>query len=150
MAEIEVRSPDFAHETVIPGRHSHKGGNVSPALEWVGVPNNAVELLLLCDDPDAPSGTWLHWLVSGIDPATPGVPENNVPLRGREWPNDFGETGWGGPEPPPGDPAHHYIFTVFALSRPVELPANPSSEDARRAVEAITLARGSLIGLFQQ
>jgi Raf kinase inhibitor-like YbhB/YbcL family protein len=150
MAQIELRSPDFEHDAFIPERHSHDGGNVSPAVEWIGVPADTVELLLLCEDPDAPSGTFLHWLVTGIDSGAAGVPENNVPLGGREWPNSFGETGWGGPAPPPGHGIHHYIITVYALARPVELPAKPTVDDVHRAVEGITLGQGSLVGLYQR
>ena len=150
MAEIDLRSPDFEHDAFIPGRHSYDGGNVSPALEWFGVPTDAVELLLLCEDPDAPSGTFLHWLVTGIDRGAAGVPENNVPLGGREWPNSFGETGWGGPAPPPGHGTHHYVTTLYALARPVELPAKPTVDDVHRAVDGITLGQGSLVGLYQR
>ncbi len=150
MAEIEVRSPDFENNAFIPRRHGRDDENVSPALEWVGVSAGAVELLLLCEDPDAPSGTFLHWLVTGIDPRAAGVPENNTPMGGRLWPNDFGEAGWGGPAPPHGDKAHRYVITLYALSEPVDLPDNPSADDVHRAVNGITLGRGTLVGLFQR
>jgi phosphatidylethanolamine-binding protein (PEBP) family uncharacterized protein len=141
MAQIEVRSPDFDDDDFIPRRHGHDDENVSPALEWEGVPHNAAELLLICEDPDAPSGTFLHWLVTGIEPTATG---------GREWPNDFGDTGWAGPAPPPGAHAHHYVFNVLALSAPIELPADPSADDVHRAADDIILARGTLTGLFKR
>ncbi|WP_026877199.1 YbhB/YbcL family Raf kinase inhibitor-like protein [Jiangella gansuensis] len=150
MIGIELRSPDFSDHTPIPGRHAHDDENVSPSLEWIGVPTEAVELLLLCEDPDAPSGPFLHWLVTGIDPHAAGVPENQTPAGGREWPNDFGEVGWGGPAPPPGDPAHRYFFRLYVLSEPADLPDEPTVEDVYRAADSAALGRGTLVGLFQR
>lgn len=150
MAGIELRSPDFSDHTFIPGRHGHDDENVSPSLEWVGVPPETAELLLLCEDPDAPRGSFLHWLVTGIDPHSGGVPEHRTPADGREWRNGFGETGWGGPAPPPGDQAHRYFFRLYALSQPVELPDDPTVEDVYRAADAAMIERGTLVGLFQR
>jgi Raf kinase inhibitor-like YbhB/YbcL family protein len=149
MAHIDVHSPDFDDDDFIPRRHGRDGENVSPALEWEGIPGDAAELLLMCEDPDAPSGTFLHWLVTGIEPTATGVAENDLPPGGREWPNDFGETGWGGPAPPPGN-AHHYVFNVYALSKSIDLPADPSADDVHRAMDDITLGRGTLTGLFRR
>lgn len=149
MAQIEVSSPDFEDNGFIPRRHGRDGENVSPALEWDGVPAGARELLLLCEDPDAPSGTFLHWLVTGIEPTATRVDESETPPGGHEWPNGFGETGWGGPAPPPGN-AHHYVFSVCALSEPLDLPIEPIVDDVHRAADDITLARGTLTGLFQR
>lgn len=150
MEEIELRSSAFDDHAFIPERHSQDGANLSPALEWIGVPGDAVELVLMCEDPDAPRGTFLHWLVTGIDPHAPGVPEGATPLDGREWPNDFGKTGWGGPAPPPGDDAHRYMFRLFALSSPLELPEKPTAADINEATDGITIGRGTLVGLYQR
>lgn len=81
MAGIELRSPTFSDHNLIPGRHAHDRDNVSPALQWSGVPDGTVELVLLCEDPDAPSGTFLHWLVTGIDLTATGVAEGQVSPR---------------------------------------------------------------------
>jgi Raf kinase inhibitor-like YbhB/YbcL family protein len=150
MAEIELRSPDFDDQAVIPARHAHDGENVSPALEWVGVPPEATELLLLCEDPDAPRGHFLHWLVTAIDPHSAGVRERGHPAGGREWRNGFGEDGWGGPAPPPGDSPHHYVFRLYALPGPLDLPAEPSVDDVYRAADRTMLGRGTLVGLYQR
>lgn len=150
MAGIELRSPDFNDHAFIPGRHGHDGENISPSLEWVGIPPDAVELLLLCEDPDAPGGSFLHWLVTGIDPHAAGVPEHQSPAGGREWRNSFGEVGWGGPAPPPGDQAHRYYFRLYALSEPPDLVEDPSVEDIYRAADAAMIERGTLVGLFQR
>lgn len=150
MDGIELRSPDFSNHTTIPGRHGHDEENVSPSLEWIGVPTETVELLLLCEDPDAPRGPFLHWLVTGVDAHSAGVPERQTPAGGREWRNGFGEVGWGGPAPPPGDQPHRYIFRLYALSESVDLPDDPGVDDVYRAADAAMLERGTLVGLFQR
>jgi Raf kinase inhibitor-like YbhB/YbcL family protein len=104
----------------------------------------------MCVDPDAPGGTFLHWLLTGLDPHTGGVPEGRLPDGARAWPNDFGEEGWGGPAPPPGHGPHRYRFEVFALAQPIELPDRPTAQDVHRATEGITLAEGILVGLYER
>jgi Raf kinase inhibitor-like YbhB/YbcL family protein len=148
MAGIELHSSSFSDDDLIPHRHGRDGDNVSPHLEWSGVPSGAAELVLLCEDPDAPTGTFMHWLVTGIDPASHGMDPGQVPKNGSAWPNDFGELGWGGPQPPVGYPAHRYLFHLFALSEPVSLPAEPTAGDVHDAVRDITLASGVLVGIF--
>ncbi|WP_116951404.1 YbhB/YbcL family Raf kinase inhibitor-like protein [Jiangella endophytica] len=150
MAAIELRSPAFTDHSPIPGRHGHAGENVSPSLEWVGVPAEATELLLLCEDPDAPGGHFLHWLVTGVDAHSAGVAEQRKPVGGREWRNDFGEVGWGGPAPPPGDEPHRFVFRLYALSGPAALPDDPTVEDVYRAADAAAIERGTLVGLFRR
>src|SRR6266536_83279 len=150
MAGIALRSSAFSDHDAIPGRYARDGDNVSPALHWSDVPEGTAELLLLCEDPDAPSGTFLHWLVAGIDPTATGVGEGQTPPGGREWTNGFGETGWGGPQPPVGDDAHRYFFRLYALDRPAQLPAGPTAEDVHRAVDELALASGTTVGTYQR
>jgi Raf kinase inhibitor-like YbhB/YbcL family protein len=150
MQSLELRSSAFNDHGFIPERHSYHGGNLSPPIEWIGIPADSVELVLLCEDPDAPRGTFLHWLVTGIHPHTPGFPEDVAEEQVVEWPNGFGEVGWGGPAPPPGDRAHRYLFLLLALTQPVELPDSPSTDDVHQAVEGITMGRGALVGLYQR
>jgi hypothetical protein len=150
MAGIELRSQAFNDHSFIPDRHSLDGENLSPALEWSGVPDEAAELLLLCEDLDAPSGTFLHWLVTGIDPTATGVGEGQTPQAGQVWPNGFGEKAWGGPRPPVGDNPHRYFFRLYALREPVRLPAEPTADDVHSAVDDKALATGTLIGLYQR
>lgn len=149
MAGIMLRSPAFDANTDIPQRHAHDRDNISPALEWSGVPDGTTELLLLCEDPDAPSGSFLHWLVTGIDPTSAGVAEGATPSGGREWPNGFGETGWGGPQPPPGK-QHRYFFWLYALPNPVALGARSRPDSIHVAVDDTALASGTLVGLYQR
>ena len=150
MASIELRTPAFNDHAPIPARYSKDGENVSPALEWSGVPEGAVELAVLCEDPDAPRGTFVHWVLSGIDPSRPGLGAGEVPAGAVEGRNDYGDIGYGGPRPPVGDPAHRYFFTVHASSEPLGLSRGASGDDLRRALEGRELARGTIVGLYQR
>jgi Raf kinase inhibitor-like YbhB/YbcL family protein len=149
MAGIELYSPAFDDHGTLPRRLSRQGGNVSPPLEWSGVPEGAAELVLICEDPDG-SGPepFLHWLVSGIDPASGEIGEGAAPPGGRQWPNGFGEQGWGGPAPPAGDRPHRYVFRLLALDQQLDLPERASARDVRQAAEEHELASGSVVGLF--
>jgi Raf kinase inhibitor-like YbhB/YbcL family protein len=148
MADIQMRSTGFNDHDLMPDRISRTGGNMSPELEWSGVPDTAEELVLLVEDPDTGPTPFLHWLVTGIDSAAGGVGEGQVPARGREWPNDFGETGWAGPQPPRGDNPHRYFFRLYAIDQPLDLPERPQVPDVHRALAGRELASGVLVGTF--
>jgi Raf kinase inhibitor-like YbhB/YbcL family protein len=150
MAGIELISSAFNDHTAIPRRYAREGDNVSPSLTWSGVPEGTAELLLLCEDPDAPTGTFVHWLVTGIAPDADSVEAGKTPRGGKPLPNGFGETGWGGPHPPAGDEAHRYFFRLYALPEPVELPANPTADDVHRAVDKRQSASGTIVGMYQR
>ena len=150
METIELRSPAFSDHAPIPHRFSLDGENLSPALEWIGVPEGAAELALLCEDPDAPGGTFVHWVVAGLDPSLSGLPEGQVPPGAVEGANDYGGTGYGGPRPPVGDPAHRYFFRLYAVAEPLGVPPGASGEDLRNAMEGKELARGTLVGTYQR
>ncbi|WP_092533005.1 YbhB/YbcL family Raf kinase inhibitor-like protein [Amycolatopsis arida] len=145
---LELRSAAFNDHTLLPERYSRQAGNHSPPLEWRGVPDATAELVLTCTDPDAPNGTFTHWLVTGIPPESTGVGEDEAPpgTLGR---NDFGELGWGGPQPPVGDQAHRYFFNLYAVDRPLGLGEGVRAEDVRAALDDDrVLAKGTLVGLF--
>ncbi|WP_331767746.1 YbhB/YbcL family Raf kinase inhibitor-like protein [Embleya sp. NBC_00896] len=149
MAGIELKSATFNDGAFIPRRCAKDGDNVSPDLSWSGVPEGTFELLLLCEDPDAPSGTFVHWLVTGIDPGSDGVEAGQTPAGGQERTTGWGRPGWGGPQPPAGDRAHRYFFRVYALPEPVSLPENATADDVHIAVDR-QLAGGTLVGLYQR
>ncbi|MBO8196663.1 YbhB/YbcL family Raf kinase inhibitor-like protein [Streptomyces oryzae] len=150
MAGIELISTAFNDNAIIPRRYTRDGDDVSPPLEWSGVPGGTAELLLLCEDPDAPSGTFVHWLVTGIDPDARSVEPGETPLGGTPLTNGFGGSGWGGPLPPAGDEAHRYFFRLYALPDPVQVPDNASAEDVHRAVDGAALASGNIVGRYQR
>ena len=91
MAGIDLRSPSFGDHQPIPARHAKNHDNLSPALEWSGVPEEAVELAVLCEDPDAPSGSFTHWVLAGVQPAATGLADAGAPVPAVEGRNDFGE-----------------------------------------------------------
>jgi Raf kinase inhibitor-like YbhB/YbcL family protein len=146
--DIELRSAAFNDHTLIPDRYSFEGGNISPPLEWGRIPDGTAELVLLCDDPDAPSGTFTHWVVTNILPSATGVGEGAVPEGGVPGRNGFGTLGWGGPRPPVGDDPHRYFFRLCAADRNLGLGEGASAEQVHAALEGHTLARGTLVGLF--
>ncbi|MGK5629320.1 YbhB/YbcL family Raf kinase inhibitor-like protein [Streptomyces sp. URMC 123] len=150
MAGIELKSSAFHDGSFIPRRYAREGEDVSPDLTWAGVPEGAAELVLLCEDPDAPTGTFVHWLVTGIDPTSGGVAAGQVPTGGRERRNGYGEPGWGGPHPPAGDQAHRYFFRLYALPEPVSLPDGASADDVHAAVDKEQLGSGHLMGLYHR
>lgn len=149
MTGIELRSTEFNDHAPMPGRAAHHVANMSPQLSWSGVPEGTRELVLVCEDPDAGPNPFLHWLVTGIDPTANAVGEGDVPPGGQEWPNGFGEIGYGGPQPPVGDPPHRYFFRLYALAGPPHLPVHPDVPDVRQAVRG-ELASGTLVGTFGQ
>jgi Raf kinase inhibitor-like YbhB/YbcL family protein len=150
MADIQLRSPAFGDQEPVPRRYAHDQNNVSPPLRWSGIPDGTTELVLLCEDPDAPSGTFLHWLVTGIDPATGGVGEGETPPGGSEMVNGFGERGWAGPQPPVGDRPHRYVFRLYALDHPVQLPVRPDAAAVHRLVDGESLASAVTVGTYRR
>ena len=147
---MELRSAAFNDHTLIPERFSADGGNVSPPLEWNAVPDGAVEIALLCEDPDAPTGVFTHWIVAGISPQLTALDEGALPDGVTVGRNDFGELGWGGPRPPVGDEAHRYFFRLYAADRPLQLDEGCTAADLRDALDGNELATGTLVGLFQR
>src|SRR5215218_9657892 len=113
MAEFVLQSSGFEHKGSIPARYSCEGEDLSPPLSWSGVPEGTRSLALIVDDPDAPVGTFTHWLAWGLDPAAEGVGEGGAaPVEGR---NDFDTGGYRGPCQPPGHGHHRYFFRLYAL-----------------------------------
>src|SRR5918996_4014924 len=120
MAEFSIRSSAFADGDQMPQKHSCEGDNVSPSLEWSNLPPETRSLALIVDDPDAPSGTFVHWLAWGLDPGDSGLGEGEAaPAEGT---NGFGDRGYGGPCPPPGHGPHRYFHRLYALDEKLDLP----------------------------
>jgi Raf kinase inhibitor-like YbhB/YbcL family protein len=149
MPYLSLTSPAFEDEARMPDRFSFDGGNVSPPLEWSGLPEDTVELVLLCEDEDVPHEPFLHWLVTGIRPDSTGVAEGAVPAGGLEWVNGFGKVGWGGPHPPAGDEPHRYFFRLYALAEPSSVPEEPTVDRVRDSMVDSALACAVLVGLYR-
>jgi Raf kinase inhibitor-like YbhB/YbcL family protein len=145
---IELTSPAFKDGATIPVKYSCDGDEVSPPLAWSGVPDDARELALLVEDPDAPGGTFVHWVLFKIRADRDGIDEAEVPGGARQGKNSAGDASWAGPCPPKDDEPHHYEFTLYALSSSIDLPEGAAADDVRSAVADAALARGQLVGRF--
>ena len=149
LARIQVTSPAFGAGEQIPDEFTCAGDDVSPPLAWSHVPDDAAEVALVVDDPDAPGGTFVHWIVVGIDPAVASIEKGEAPPDAVEVPNSAGRAGWSGPCPPEG-PAHEYRFTVFALGEASGLDEDAGSEEALEAIRGRAVARGRLSASFER
>lgn len=147
---MELRSTAFNDHTPIPDTYARDGKNVSPGLEWSGVPDGAAELALVCEDPDAPRGTFVHWLVAGIAPGTTAIEAGALPPEAVLGRNDFGDAGWDGPQPPVGDPAHRYFFRLFALDTATGLAPGFDAEALRQRIDASQIDSGTIVALYQR
>lgn len=151
---IRLSSSGFTPGGEIPRRYTCDGDDLSPPLSWEGVPADAASLALITDDPDAPAGTWVHWVLYGLDPAAAGLPEGVPPdetvLGGaRQGRNDFRRIGYGGPCPPPNG-AHRYFFKLYALRERLELEAGATKAELVAAMEGKVLAEGQLTGTYRR
>lgn len=147
MDGITVSSPAFSDGAPIPPEYTCEGADVSPPLAWTGVPPGAAALALVVDDPDAPMGTFTHWVVLDLPAGTDGMDEDAAPA-GAQARNSAGRASWFGPCPPGG--THHYRFTVHALSEPTRLPDGAPLETALRAIDERSVAEGRLVGTFSR
>jgi Raf kinase inhibitor-like YbhB/YbcL family protein len=146
---MDLTSPDFEEGAQIPPELTCDGEDTSPELRWSGVPSGVVELALTCEDPDAPGGTFVHWVAWGIDPASGRLPRGGD-SEIRQGRNGFGAVGYGGPCPPPGHGPHHYEFTLYALDQPVNLESGATIADLRSAIEGHVRARATLTGVYER
>jgi hypothetical protein len=134
--------------------HTCDGSDVSPALAWADAPHATQSFALIVDDPDAPAGDWVHWVVFNLPATTRALPGGLAPgakliSGGRQGRNDFGRVAYGGPCPPPG-PAHHYHFKLYALDTIVDLPSGASKADLQEAMQDHVLAQAELIGRYRR
>lgn len=149
---FSLTSPAFKEGETIPARHTEDGPDLSPRLRWSEPPEGTMSFALVVDDPDAPRGTWVHWVAYGIPgdarELQEGFPKEASASDGiLQGENDFGKTGYGGPAPPPGKP-HRYFFKLYALDFTPELEAGLSKEDLQRAIEGHVLGEAQLMGRY--
>jgi Raf kinase inhibitor-like YbhB/YbcL family protein len=146
--KLHVTSSAFSEGQFIPEKHSCDGENVSPSIQWSGAPANTKSIAIICEDPDAPSGTFTHWVLYDIPGTTKGLIEGSSG-GGKEGVNGFGKKGYGGPCPPPGG-AHRYFFRVHALDTASLGNAGSSKEDVTAAMQGHILAQGELMGRYKR
>ena len=151
---LTLSTPAFKHGAEIPKQFTCEGADVSPALSWSGAPAATKSFALIADDPDAPVGTWVHWVVYDLPGDAMSLPQG-VPTKdtlagdGKQGLNDFRKVGYGGPCPPPGTP-HRYFFKLYALDTPTSLKPRATKTDVLRAIEGHVLAQAELMGTYQR
>jgi Raf kinase inhibitor-like YbhB/YbcL family protein len=145
---MEISSPDFENNALIPSRYTCDGEDVNPSLDIKNVPAEAESLVLIVDDPDAPNGTWTHWTVWNIDPTTERIITGSLPVDSVEGVTSFQRKGYGGPCPPLG--THRYFFKLFALSKKLDISAFATVSELEEAIKDSIVERCELIGLYSR
>jgi len=152
-----IQSKSFRHNEMIPARYTCDGQDISPPLQWSGIPTEAKSLVLIVDDPDAPDPaapkmTWVHWVLYNIPVDTPGLEENissaSLPEGTKEGINDWGRKGYGGPCPPIG--RHRYFFKIYALDTVLADLQQPTKKQVEEAIAGHILAKAELVGMYQR
>jgi len=150
---ITITTSAFMEGEGIPAKYTCDGENASPPLSWSGVPEGVESLALICDDPDAPRGTFVHWVLFNLPPDTSGLPENVPPQetlanKARQGRNDAGKIGYTGPCPPSG--IHRYYFKIYALDAALDLDPGSTKAELLDAMEGHILAQGRLMGRYSR
>lgn len=158
-AVVSVRSEAFREGGEIPDEYSAYHQNISPPLDWSGVPQTAPSLVVMVEDPDAPppASPFVHWLVYNLSPAEERLRQDvakgdvlDRPAGFTEGDNSTGSAGYLGPKPPKADPPHHYHFQVFALDKKVELPRGATRQELLRAMDGHVVGKGRLVGTYYE
>src|SRR3989442_444678 len=152
-AEIKLTSVAFKDGEPIPRAYTCDGVNISPPLEWSGVPKTAKTIAIVCGDPDAPAGTWVHWVLYNLPADKIGLIENTpateiLPGGGLQGTNDFKKIGYGGPCPPSG--THRYFFKLYALDAELSLKSGATKADLEKAMEGHIVSQGRLMGTYRR
>jgi len=150
---LKVTSTAFTDGGMIPSKYTADGEDISPPLAWEGLPEGTQSVAIINDDPDAPMGTWVHWLVWNIPPEKTSLPEDVRPYKQspdgiRQGTTDFGRIGYGGPAPPSG--THRYFFKIYALDTKLDLPPGAVKQELEDAMKGHILAEGQLIGKYSR
>ncbi|MDI6776717.1 MAG: YbhB/YbcL family Raf kinase inhibitor-like protein [Syntrophales bacterium] len=150
---MEIKSTAFKEGGMIPAKYTCDGVDVSPPLEWSNFPKETKSFALICDDPDAPMGTWVHWVIYDIPAGITQLPENVAPQRelasgGKQGTNDFRKIGYGGPCPPRGE--HRYYFKLYALDGATDLKPGATKEQLLKAMKGHILAEAQLMGKYKR
>jgi len=151
--EIKITSSAFEEGGLIPAKYTCDGADVSPPLQWDAVPEGTKSIALICDDPDAPMGTWVHWVLFNLPSDAKELAENipaeeTLPNGAKQGVNDFGRIGYGGPCPPGG--THRYFFKIYALDTEVGLEAGADKRQLLKAMEGHILEQGQLVGKYKR
>jgi Raf kinase inhibitor-like YbhB/YbcL family protein len=155
---MRITSKAFSHGKQIPEKYAGEGEDISPDLAWHNVPQEATELAIICDDPDAPvNEPWVHWVVYRIPTSTSGLPENipRIPilkniLGARQGKNSWEQIGYGGPMPPPGHGIHRFFFKLYALAKPIDIKPGATKDELMKAMKGYVAAETTLMGTYKR
>lgn len=151
MSEFQLYSPAFAPGAAMPKDYTRDGANVSPPLTWRNPPVGTRALALICSDPDAPGGTWIHWVLFNLPVSWTELPERFPRLRefsgARQGVNSYRTWGYDGPAPPKGR-EHRYLFRLYALSRPLNLAPGIPAAQLEQALSPVLLAQAEYLGVY--
>ena len=157
MEKFTISSPSFRNNQPIPAKFSKDDSDVSAALKWEGAPGETKSFALICDDPDAPGGTWIHWVIYEISGTATGLPENIAKTEtvaslggAKQGVNSYGSIGYGGPQPPRGHGVHHYHFRLYALDTELNLAPRVTRQQLDAAMKGHIIAETELVGTFQR
>jgi Raf kinase inhibitor-like YbhB/YbcL family protein len=150
---MKLTSPVFDEGGMIPEKYTCDGADLSPPLKWESIPEGTKSISLICDDPDAPGGTWVHWVYYDIPASTKSVPENvraddRPGIGGTQGINDFRRIGYGGPCPPGG--THRYYFKLYALDTLLNLPSGATKKQLVKAMENHIVGQVQLMGKYRR
>jgi Raf kinase inhibitor-like YbhB/YbcL family protein len=143
---MKVSSPVFEENDTIPRKYTADDANINPPLHIEDVPSGAKSLALVVEDPDAPAGTFHHWVLFNMNPRTTDIKENSVPVIATQGRNDFGQLEYGGPKPPSGE--HHYFFNIYALDTVLSLPRGAKSEELESEMKGHIVDQATLVGRY--
>ncbi len=151
---LRLTSPAFKDGEFIPDKYTGKGEDISPPLEWVDAPGGTKSFALISDDPDAPMGTWVHWVLYGIPADKKNLPEGVkkdgvLPDGAMQGMTNFGSVGYGGPYPPPG-PAHRYFFRLYAVGAKLNLKSGLTKKALLEAIKEHIIAKAELMGKYRR
>lgn len=145
---MQITSPVFQNNNFLPEKYTCDGQNINPPLTINNVPKNTESLVLIVDDPDAPSGTWTHWLVWNIQPETTEIPENSIPTSATEGTTNWGRPGYNGPCPPSG--THRYFFKIFALDTILDLQPQSTINQLLTTMQNHIIAQAEIIAKYSK
>jgi Raf kinase inhibitor-like YbhB/YbcL family protein len=154
MEKISISAERFKDGETIPDIYTCKGKDISPSLSWKGIPAGTKSIALIMDDPDAPGGTFVHWVLYNVPAVTQKLPEGMLHDKiladgSMQGMTDFGRTGYGGPCPPPGKP-HRYFFKIYALDSKITLAPGASKKQLEKEMLGNILAKGEIVGIYKR
>ena len=150
---LEISSPAFKNNGIIPKQYTCDGANISPPLSWTGIPESTKSLALILDDPDAPGSTWVHWVIYNMPPDSKGLQEDVLPIQDmahetKQGTNDFKKIGYGGPCPPSG--THRYFFKLYELDTKLNLESGATKKQLLIAMKGHIISQAKLVGKYKR